>query len=137
MVPTLLIQWLSRWWCPYLTLGTQVMKEVGMNQSTSKVLGVLNLKGCEWLNLKTLLSGGEFRIGMENGWLAPKCFFIPAASHIYIDVLNFISCSLDFGQQLTSEACWGIMGNTGPSVEFIELCWSSGRVVEKPGCTAI
>lgn len=67
MVPTLLIQWLSRWWCPYLTLGTQVTKEVGMNQSTSKVLGVLNLKGCEWLNLKTLLSGGEFRIGMENG----------------------------------------------------------------------
>ena len=70
MIPRLLIQSLSRWWYPYLSLGIQVMKEVLM----SRVWGLLDLKGCEWLNKKALLCRGEFTPGTENRDLTESCF---------------------------------------------------------------
>lgn len=65
MISRLLIQWLSRWWYPYLPLGIQVMKEVGMNKLISRVLDMINFKGSEWLNKKTLLSSEESELELR------------------------------------------------------------------------
>ena len=67
-----------------------------MNKLMSRVLDMINLKGCEWLNKKTLLSREEFRAGIENCELTQKCFLIHMSSHIYIEILNYFF-KLKFG----------------------------------------
>ena len=61
-----------------------------------QVWGLLDLKGCEWLNKKAILCRGEFTPGPEGHELTQKCLQVCTSSHFCMDILNYF-CKLKFG----------------------------------------